>query len=159
MSTNSKATSNGEGLVSDILVSMQAGIKYASMVFAVGFLLGSIRVPFLVPRIGQRNAELLEMPLMALVIIHSAHHIVHRYAMAGKPLLRMITGLVGLSMLLGVELSVNYFIFGRTLREYFVIRDSVSGPAYFALLGLFALMPYFHSHAFVRPFLVIFKFG
>jgi len=159
MSTNSKVTSKGEGLVSDILVSMQAGIQYASMVFAVGFLLGSIRVPFLVPRIGQRNAELLEMPLMALVIIRSARHIVHRYTMAGKPLLRMLTGLVGLSMLLGVELSVNYFILGQTLRDYFVNRDSVSGPVYFASLGLFALMPYFHSHAFVRPFLVVFKFA
>ena len=32
----------------------------SALVFAAGFLLGSIRVPFLVPRLGERDAELLE---------------------------------------------------------------------------------------------------
>lgn len=41
----------------------KSGVAYFGLVFGAGFLLGCIRVPFLVPRLGARVAELLEMPV------------------------------------------------------------------------------------------------
>src|SRR6185503_11470140 len=41
-----------------------AGLLYFSGVFAAGFLLGAVRVLWAGPRIGERAAELLEVPLM-----------------------------------------------------------------------------------------------
>ncbi|MBP8296721.1 MAG: hypothetical protein KAX84_11480 [Burkholderiales bacterium] len=45
-----------------------AALTYFALVFAAGFVMGAVRVPFLVPRLGVRVAELLVviavMPLM-----------------------------------------------------------------------------------------------
>ena len=41
---------------------IKAGIAYFAVVLGAGFILGSIRVPLLVPRLGERIAELIEMP-------------------------------------------------------------------------------------------------
>lgn len=43
---------------------LKAGALYFAFVFGAGFLLGGIRVPLLVPRFGERTAELMEMPIM-----------------------------------------------------------------------------------------------
>ena len=51
---------------------IKAGMTYFALVFGAGFLLGSIRVPFLVPRLGERAAELIEMPFMFVAIVVSA---------------------------------------------------------------------------------------
>ena len=55
---------------------IKAGLAYFALVFGAGFVLGSIRVPFLVPRFGERVAELIEMPIMFVVILVSARFIV-----------------------------------------------------------------------------------
>ena len=38
--------------------SLKAGVTYFALVFGTGFLMGIIRVPFLVPTLGVRTAEL-----------------------------------------------------------------------------------------------------
>jgi hypothetical protein len=49
--------------------SIKAGLAYFALVFGAGFVLGVLRVSFLVPRFGERIAELGEMPLMLAVIV------------------------------------------------------------------------------------------
>ncbi|MBC7756021.1 MAG: hypothetical protein H7Z20_05105 [Bdellovibrio sp.] len=46
-----------------------AELVYFALVFGLGFLSGSTRVPFIVPLLGKRKAELLEMPFMLVGII------------------------------------------------------------------------------------------
>lgn len=41
---------------------IRSAAVYFGIVFGVGFLLGVVRVPLLVPRFGERAAELAEMP-------------------------------------------------------------------------------------------------
>ena len=48
--------------------SCKAGTAYFALVFGAGFVMGAIRVPLLVPRLGERVAELIEMPFMCIVI-------------------------------------------------------------------------------------------
>jgi hypothetical protein len=70
---------------------------YFALVFGAGFLLGMIRVPFLVPRMGARVAELLEMPIQFVVIVFAARFIVRRFAVPADKSVRLR---VGLAMLL-----------------------------------------------------------
>jgi len=48
---------------------LKAALLYFAIVFGVGFVLGTIRTLWLVPRLGARAAELLEMPLMFVVFV------------------------------------------------------------------------------------------
>ena len=54
------------------------GLLYFTLVFVAGFILGTTRVLLLVPQVGERNAELIEMPLMLVVIYFSARFIVRK---------------------------------------------------------------------------------
>ena len=49
---------------------ISGGFAYFALVFGAGFVLGVLRISFLVPRFGERLAELAEMPLMLLVIVY-----------------------------------------------------------------------------------------
>jgi hypothetical protein len=49
-----------------------------------GFVLGAIRVPPLVPRVGERTAELLETPLM-LVVVALQDRSIAEYAASRDP--------------------------------------------------------------------------
>ena len=57
---------------------VKAGAVYFAIVFGVGFILGAIRTLWVVPRVGARNAELMEMPIMLVVTILAARWTVLR---------------------------------------------------------------------------------
>ncbi len=63
----------------EMLKTVRPGLVYFVLVFGAGFLLGLFRVPLLVSRIGERWAELAEMPIMAVVIFICAGYILKRY--------------------------------------------------------------------------------
>ena len=50
----------------------KAGLTYFAIIFGVGFVLGTIRVFLVVPRVGVRTAGLLEEPIMFVVILLAA---------------------------------------------------------------------------------------
>ncbi len=54
---------------------IRAALVYFALVLGTGFVLGVVRVPFIVPRIGERWAELAEMPFMAAVIFFAAGYL------------------------------------------------------------------------------------
>jgi hypothetical protein len=58
--------------------SIKAGLAYFALVFGAGFVLGAVRVSFLVPRFGERISELSEMPLMFAVIVIAARFVMRR---------------------------------------------------------------------------------
>ena len=58
-----------------------AGVVYFLVVFGAGFVLGAIRVLWVVPRMGVRGAELLEMPIMLIVTVLAARWVVRRFAL------------------------------------------------------------------------------
>lgn len=119
----------------------RAALAYFALVFGVGFALGSLRVPFLVPRVGVRYAELLEMPLMFCAMLLSARFIVSRFQLPASASVRLSTGLIALALLLMAELLLNTLVLRQSLTEYIASRDPVSGAAYLVMLGLFAVMP------------------
>jgi hypothetical protein len=120
---------------------MIRGVVYFALVFGVGFLLGIVRVLTLVPSVGERWAELAEMPLMLIAIIVSARFVVLRFP-ATQRASYLASGGIALFLLVVVELSVVLAIRGLSIGQYFAERDPVAGSVYVAMLVVFALMPW-----------------
>ena len=120
---------------------LRAAAAYFCIVFGAGFLLGAVRVPLLVPRLGVRCAELLEMPLMFVVIVLAARFVVRRHALPADTRTRAATGLLALLMLLAAEVALVIALQGVTLTAYLAGRDPVSGSVYALLLIVMACMP------------------
>lgn len=120
---------------------IKAGLAYFALVFGAGFVLGGLRVSFLVPHLGERIAELSEMPLMFVVIVIAARFIMRRFAVPFSIAARLSIGFLALGLLLAAELLLAVFLQDRSLADYFASRDPVSGSVYLAMLLLFALMP------------------
>lgn len=120
---------------------LKAGALYFVLVFGTGFVLGTIRTLWIVPRLGTRMAELMETPFMLAVTLLAARWIVHRLAMPSVPSSRLGMGLVGLGLMLVAEFGLVLWLRGLSIREYLATRDPVSGTVYYVLLGVFAITP------------------
>lgn len=116
-------------------------MTYFAFVFGAGFILGSIRVPFLLPRFGERISELIETPFMCIVVLLAARYISRRYALPPHPFIRPSVGLVGLDLLLLAELVLVAALQRQSVCECVSNKDPVAGVVFLAMLALFALMP------------------
>lgn len=121
--------------------SCKAGTAYFTLVFGAGFVMGAIRVPLLVPRLGERVAELIEMPFMCIVIILAARFIATRFALPPTVAVRLGTGFIALALLVTAEVLFVVAFQEQSLGHYVASRDPVSGSVYLVLLSLFAAMP------------------
>jgi hypothetical protein len=122
---------------------IRAALLYFSGIFGVGFLLGIIRVVWLVPQVGARSAELLEMPLMVLASFGAATWIVRRSRIPYSKSECLAWGLVALLFMIGAELAVAVLLLNVPISNVVTRRDSISGVAYVFALLLFALLPLF----------------
>ena len=120
---------------------IKAGILYFALVFGTGFLLGPIRLLWLVPRFGTRMAELMETPVMFAVIIAAARWTVRRLALPFRPSIRLGMGCIALGLLLTAEFTLVLWLRGMSISDYLATRDPVSGTVYYVMLGVFAVMP------------------
>lgn len=120
---------------------LKAGALYFALVFGAGFVLGPIRILWLVPRFGTRTAELMETPLLLAVIIVAARWVVRRLALPSTLYKRLGVGLIALGLLLVAEFSLILWLRGLTFRDYLASRDPVAGTVYIVILGVFAIMP------------------
>ena len=120
---------------------LKAGLFYFALVFGVGFLLGPLRILWVVPRFGTRVAELMETPIMFVVILIAARWIIRRLAIPSTSSRRMGMGCIALGLLLAAEFTLVIWLRGLSIREYLATRDPVSGTVYHLMLGVFAIMP------------------
>ena len=121
--------------------SLRPALLYFALVLGTGFVLGTIRVPFLVPRLGERYAELLEMPFMFVAIVLAARFVARRFQLPPDPSMRLKVGFLALALSVGAELLLATVLQSRSLAEFITSRDPVSGSVYLGMLLLFALMP------------------
>lgn len=122
---------------------MKAAAAYFSLVFGVGFVLGLLRVPFLVPRLGVRVAELIEMPFMFVAIVLAARFVTRHFSLPATGGVRLAVGFLALALLVTAELSLSLVLQGQSIGRYIASRDPVSGTVYLLMLFIFALMPVF----------------
>jgi hypothetical protein len=114
-------------------------VVYFLAVFAVGFVLGTLRVTLVVPAVGAPAAELAEIPFMVAVIVFLAWRLVRRWrlgigsAVAG--------GVIALVLLLGAEFALVGIVRGLTIEQWVASRANVAGAVYAAALAVFMLAP------------------
>ena len=120
---------------------LKAGVLYFAMVFGAGFMLGFIRILWVVPRFGTRMAELMETPIMFVITIVSAWWLVRRLAVPSTLSSRLGMGCIALGLLLVAEFTFVLWLRGLSISEYLASRDPVSGSVYYVTLGVFAIMP------------------
>jgi len=127
----------------EAMINLKAGGLYFALVFGAGFVLGPIRILWAVPRFGTRMAELLETPIMFVVILVAARWVVRRFALPRGLTSRLGMGCVALGLLLVAEFTLVLWLRGLPIREYLATRDPVSGTVYYLMLGIFAIVPSF----------------
>ena len=120
---------------------LKAGALYFALVFGAGFVLGAIRILWVVPRFGTRIAELMETPFMFGVSILAARWIVQRLAVPPKLSSRLGMSCIGLGLMLVAEFTLVLWLRGLSISEYLASRDPVSGTVYYVMLGVFCIMP------------------
>jgi hypothetical protein len=114
---------------------------YFALVFGAGFLLGPIRILWVVPRLGAQLAELLEMPIMFMVMVVAARWVVRRFALPHTLSDRVGMGGLALALLLLAEFGLVLPLRGMSISDYLCSFDPVSGTAYFVMQGVFAIIP------------------
>jgi MFS family permease len=122
---------------------LKAAVIYFALVFAAGFVLGPIRIFFLVPRFGVRLAEMMEFPVMLVVIVLAAKWLVRKFQLAAHTLL---VGFLALGLMIAFEFTPVLWLRGTTLFDYFRERDPVAGVVYYLMFQVFAAMPFFMAH-------------
>jgi hypothetical protein len=120
---------------------LKAGVMYFALVFGAGFILGPIRILWAVPRFGVRVAELIEMPIMLMVILAAARWVVRRFALPCTLSSRVGMGCLALALLLAAEFGLVLPLRDMSLSDYFSTVDPVSGTVYFLLQGFLAFAP------------------
>jgi hypothetical protein len=120
---------------------LSTSLIYFGLVFAAGFLLAPVRIMLLVPTLGERLAELTELPVMLLITWLVARWLMRSRLMPYRRWQRMLAGTLALSLMLLAECWVVLFVLEISLVEHFATRDPVAGLAYYLSLLLFAAMP------------------
>jgi hypothetical protein len=118
------------------------GVIYFTLVFGVGFVLGTVRVIWLAPLIGERYAEFIEAPMMLAAICIFARYAIYRFP-ADRDAGYIFSGALALLILLLVEFSVVLTLRGLSITQYFNERDPVAGTIYVVMLSVFTFMPWF----------------
>ncbi|GAA4810058.1 hypothetical protein GCM10011365_15030 [Marinicella pacifica] len=121
---------------------IKPAVSYFFWVFLCGFVLGVVREVWMLQWLSQRNAELMEMPVILFVDWLSALYCVVRPSKKRRGSHFLLVGLLALILMLGFELTVVLGLRGLTFSAYVESRDVVSGGVYVLSLMLFMLMPW-----------------
>jgi hypothetical protein len=122
---------------------LRAASLYFLLVFSAGFALGTLRVLFIVPVIGERAAELLEMPLMVVIVAVAARFIVRKFASSIHGTSQWLqVGVTAFACMLTADVCVGVALRGMTVWQALFARDPLSGTAYYLALGFLTLAPW-----------------
>ena len=125
---------------------LRSGVIYFAIVFGVAFVLGAIRTLWAVPRFGTRVAELMEAPILLMVIAAAARWMVRHFVNFSGPWSLLGMGCIALGLTLMMEFTVVLWVRRLTIKKYLADRDPVSGTVFYVLLVLLAIMPLLVAH-------------
>jgi hypothetical protein len=119
------------------------GLVYFALVFALGFLLGTLRTFFVrdAPSGGRLLGVLIELPIMLSASWFLCRTVIRRFAVAPTVVARAVMGGLAFALLLLAELAVGALLFGRTPSEHFALYREASYALGLAAQIAFALMP------------------
>ena len=121
---------------------LKPALFYFALVFSTGFVLGTIRVLLVAPRIGDQTAQLCEMPQMLVAIVIAARRVNGQLPHGFGPSSRIVIGFIAFGMMLTAEIAVGMTLRGQSPIGSLLFRDPIVGAAYYMALGAFGLMPW-----------------
>ncbi len=121
---------------------LKAGTLYFLILFACGFVLGTLRVLLLVPALGPLAAVALELPVMLGLSWFVAGRLTRGHPALAAARARLIMGGLALMLLLMAEFALAVFGFGRAPAAY--LSDLASAHGALGLAGQlgFGLLPW-----------------
>lgn len=123
------------------MIAIRAGFAYFALIFALGFLLGTVRTLALEPMLGEGRAILLELPIMLFASHAAARWLVRRLAVPEALSSRLLMGSFALGLLLAAELLLGFLLNGLPLADALAAMGKPARlPGLLAQL-LFGLMP------------------
>jgi hypothetical protein len=117
-----------------------AGLCYFAIVFAAGFVLGAIRILYVIPRIGETGAVLLELPLMLIISWSVCGIVVRRFSLPHGMRRAVMAGTAFILLLLA-EAALAQFAFGISATKFLDALASPNGAIGLAGQIAFTLFP------------------
>lgn len=130
--------------------SLVAGFFYFLTVFACAFVLGTIRVLWILPATGPLIAVLLELPLVLLLSWWVSGVLIRRCAVSAAALPRLVMGGLAFTLLMVAELALTIFVFGGTPARFLAGLATTEGFVGLAGQIVFGLMPLIRVQPFAR---------
>lgn len=122
---------------------LRAGAVYFALVFALGFLLGTVRTLFVqdAPGAGRLLGVMIELPIMLIASWFLCRHVVARFRVAPAVRPRAVMGAFAFALLLLAELLLGALLLGRTPAEQIALYREASYALGLAAQIGFAVMP------------------
>jgi len=118
----------------------EAGALYAIIVFLIGFIVGTIRVLLVAPRLGETTAVIVEVPMMLAASWFVCRWCVVRLDIRRTVPARSLMGLVAFLLLMSAEVGLGA-VFGRSFVDQLATYGSLSGAIGLAAQVIFAMFP------------------
>jgi hypothetical protein len=119
----------------------KAGAFYAIIVFVIGFILGTIRVLLLAPRLGETIAVIVEAPVILAASWFVCRWCVDRLDVRRTVSARSLMGLAAFLVLMSVEVVGMGAVLGRSLVDQLSSYGSLFGAIGLAAQVVFAMFP------------------
>lgn len=118
-----------------------AAIAYWAVVFALGFVLGTIRVMWIIPLVGLLPATALELPVILLASWLVANWVLHTFSIV-LPSEALAMGALAFALLMASECVLAVVLMGQSPVDW--IAGLLQPHALLGLAGqlVFALMPW-----------------
>lgn len=121
--------------------SIKAGAAYFALVFALGFVLGTLRVFLLAPALGDLGAVLVELPMMLVASWLICHWLTRLLRVPSDMPARLVMGGSAFVFLIVAEISLSLWLFGNSIAAHFGNYGTAHGAAGLAGQIAFAAFP------------------
>jgi len=119
---------------------IKAGITYFALIFALGFVLGTLRVLWLAPLVGEHGAVLAELPVMLAASYLAARRLTIRHRITDIGGAALMGGLA-FALLMLAEISLARTLSGTAITDWFSALFAAPGAYGLAGQMAFGMMP------------------
>lgn len=120
-----------------------AATAFFTMLFALGFVLGTFRVLFVAPQVGPLVAVLAEVPVMLFAAVYACRWTVRRWRVPTSLMIRGAMVVWFLMLLAAFETTLGKLLFERTLAEQAAVLTTTAGLVGISAQIVAALLPLF----------------
>lgn len=96
---------------------LRAGLAYFAILFATGFLVGTVRVLLIEPQLGPVASVLIELPLMLALSWFVARRLIARFDPSASVKDRIVMGSSAVLLLVCAEMLLGALAFGMSATE------------------------------------------